>query len=202
MLGFIDRKGWAARPGELGDSVQFHIERYTNRFDNGSSYRYLCINRYKNKMNENPKQLAVKVALVTGGSRGLGAAIARALADEGADVAVSYVSSAEKAAAVVRANEKKNGLGVRAAGFQADQGEPAQAEGLIKSVIAEPQTASTSAASVALSKDLKNLGWKFVGPTTVYAFMQAVGLINDHVEGCVIRAEVNRARNGFKQPRR
>jgi DNA-3-methyladenine glycosylase I len=68
--------------------------------------------------------------------------------------------------------------------------------------LAEPQTASTSAASVALSKDLKNLGWKFVGPTTVYAFMQAVGLINDHVEGCVIRAEVNRARNGFKRPRR
>jgi len=59
---------------------------------------------------------------------------------------------------------------------------------------AKPQTVSTSAESVALSKDLKKLGWKFVGPTTVYAFMQAMGLINDHVEGCVIRAEVERAR--------
>jgi len=68
--------------------------------------------------------------------------------------------------------------------------------------LAEPQTASTSAASVALSKDLKKLSWKFVGPTTVYAFMQAMRLINDHVEGCIIRAEVNRARNGFERPRR
>ncbi|MGE3296060.1 MAG: DNA-3-methyladenine glycosylase I [Porticoccaceae bacterium] len=68
--------------------------------------------------------------------------------------------------------------------------------------LAEPQTASTSAASIALSKDLKKLGWKFVGPTTVYAFMQAMGLINDHVEDCVIRAEVERARNGFRRPGR
>ncbi|MBI3478974.1 MAG: DNA-3-methyladenine glycosylase I [Nitrosomonadales bacterium] len=66
--------------------------------------------------------------------------------------------------------------------------------------LAEPQTASTSAQSLALSKDLKKLGWKFVGPTTVYAFMQAMGLINDHVEGCAIRAEVERARNSFKRP--
>jgi hypothetical protein len=47
-------------------------------------------------------------------------------------VAVSYVSSADKAAAVVRDIEEKTGLGVRAAGFQADQGDPSQAEGLIK----------------------------------------------------------------------
>jgi DNA-3-methyladenine glycosylase I len=68
--------------------------------------------------------------------------------------------------------------------------------------LAEPQTASTSAESVALSKDLKKLGWKFVGPTTVYAFMQAMGLINDHVEDCVIRAEVERARRNFTPPGR
>jgi len=67
---------------------------------------------------------------------------------------------------------------------------------------AEPQTASTSAESHALSKDLKKLGWKFVGPTTVYAFMQAMGLINDHVEGCVIRARVERARRKFSRPGR
>ena len=63
-----------------------------------------------------------------------------------------------------------------------------------------PQTASTSAQSVAVSKDLKKLGWKFVGPTTVYAFMQAMGLINDHVADCVIRSKVERARKRFKRP--
>ena len=66
----------------------------------------------------------------------------------------------------------------------------------------KPQAASTSAESVALSKVLKKQGWKFVGPTTVYAFMQAMGLINDHVEDCVIRAEVERARRSFKRPGR
>lgn len=62
------------------------------------------------------------------------------------------------------------------------------------------QTVSTSAESIALSKDLKKQGWKFVGPTTVYAFMQAMGLVNDHVEGCAIRAKVERAREKFKRP--
>ena len=66
--------------------------------------------------------------------------------------------------------------------------------------LAKPQTASTSEESITLSKDLKKLGWKFVGPTTVYAFMQAMGLINDHVEGCIIRAKVERARKSFKRP--
>ncbi len=66
--------------------------------------------------------------------------------------------------------------------------------------LAKPQTASTSAESIALSKDLKKLGWKFVGPTTVFAFMQAMGLINDHVEKCVVRKEVERARKRFKRP--
>lgn len=63
-----------------------------------------------------------------------------------------------------------------------------------------PQTASTSAESIALSKDLKKRGWKFVGPTTAYAFMQSMGLINDHAEGCILRAKVARARKQFKRP--
>lgn len=67
---------------------------------------------------------------------------------------------------------------------------------------APPQTASTSPASVTLSKDLKKRGWSFVGPTTVYAFMQAMGLINDHVEGCAMRGEVERARADFQRPGR
>jgi DNA-3-methyladenine glycosylase I len=63
-----------------------------------------------------------------------------------------------------------------------------------------PQTASTSPASVALSKALKQRGWRFVGPTTVYAFMQAMGLVNDHLEDCVIRGEVAQARAAFTPP--
>jgi DNA-3-methyladenine glycosylase I len=59
---------------------------------------------------------------------------------------------------------------------------------------------STSAESVALSKELKRRGWAFVGPTTVYAFMQAMGLVNDHAADCAIRAEVARARAGFARP--
>ena len=66
--------------------------------------------------------------------------------------------------------------------------------------LAEPQTVSTSAASIALSKALKKQGWKFVGPTTVFAFMQAMGLINDHAEGCVVRARAARARQAFQRP--
>ncbi|MBN9425035.1 MAG: DNA-3-methyladenine glycosylase I [Burkholderiales bacterium] len=66
--------------------------------------------------------------------------------------------------------------------------------------LAEPQTVSESAESQALSKDLKKRGWKFVGPTTVYAFMQAMGLLNDHAAGCVIRPEIERARKAFKRP--
>ena len=59
----------------------------------------------------------------------------------------------------------------------------------------------TTAVSVRLSKELKKRGWSFVGPTTVYAFMQAMGLVNDHLEGCTCRAEVEAARNAFKRPK-
>ena len=71
-----------------------------------------------------------------------------------------------------------------------------------KTQLAEPQTQSTSAESIALAKALKKQGWKFVGPTTVYAFMQAMGLINDHVEGCISREKVQQAHKGFSPPKR
>ena len=67
--------------------------------------------------------------------------------------------------------------------------------------LGKPQTLSTSPESIALSKDLKKLGWAFVGPTTVYAFMQAMGLVNDHVEDCVIHRRVAKARKSFRRPR-
>lgn len=63
-----------------------------------------------------------------------------------------------------------------------------------------PQTASTSPESVAMSKDLKKRGWKFVGPTTVFAFMQAMGLLNDHAEGCVMREKAAQLRREFTKP--
>ena len=68
--------------------------------------------------------------------------------------------------------------------------------------LSKPQAASQSAQSAALSKELKKQGWQFVGPTTVYAFMQAMGLINDHAEGCVTRLKVSGARKAFRHPGR
>jgi DNA-3-methyladenine glycosylase I len=58
----------------------------------------------------------------------------------------------------------------------------------------------TTPASVALSRDLKKRGWTFVGPTTVYAFMQAMGLVNDHLEGCAVREKADSARRRFRRP--
>jgi DNA-3-methyladenine glycosylase I len=54
--------------------------------------------------------------------------------------------------------------------------------------------------SEAMSEDLRKRGWRFVGPTTVYSFIQAVGLVNDHVRGCAAAAEVERARRAFVRP--
>jgi DNA-3-methyladenine glycosylase I len=59
---------------------------------------------------------------------------------------------------------------------------------------------ATTPESIALSKDLRRRGWTFVGPTTMYAFMQAVGIVDDHLDGCAIRAEVERWRRGFERP--
>ena len=58
----------------------------------------------------------------------------------------------------------------------------------------------SEADGTALSKDLKRHGWRFVGPTTVYAFMQAMGLVNDHAEGCDMRPAVQEARARFSPP--
>lgn len=62
-----------------------------------------------------------------------------------------------------------------------------------------PQSRSTSPASEALSKELRKRGWKFVGPTTVYAFMQAMGLVNDHAEDCMMRPEVEKVRSALRR---
>ena len=62
------------------------------------------------------------------------------------------------------------------------------------------RTFITSPESVALSKDLKKRGWKFVGPTTMYAFMQAMGLVNDHQHDCHVRADVEAQRKALARP--
>jgi DNA-3-methyladenine glycosylase I len=59
---------------------------------------------------------------------------------------------------------------------------------------------TTSPESIALSKDLRKRGWSFVGPTTMYALMQAMGLVNDHLEGCEARARALTAREQFRRP--
>ncbi|MGB2246525.1 MAG: DNA-3-methyladenine glycosylase I [Alcanivorax sediminis] len=64
----------------------------------------------------------------------------------------------------------------------------------------DPQTVTTSPESVALSRALKKRGWKFVGPTTCFAFMQAMGLVNDHLRDCVMHEEVALARLRFVPP--
>jgi 3-oxoacyl-[acyl-carrier protein] reductase len=80
------------------------------------------------------KKLSGKVALITGGSRGIGAAAARRLAEDGADIAISYSASPEKADAVVKELKK---AGVRAAAFKADQADSAQVQKLVDQVFRE-----------------------------------------------------------------
>ncbi|WP_457942831.1 DNA-3-methyladenine glycosylase I [Vreelandella alkaliphila] len=67
--------------------------------------------------------------------------------------------------------------------------------------LAAPQTQTTSPESIALAKDLKKRGWKFVGPTTAFAFMQAMGLLNDHSPTCITREQVEQARQQFQRPK-
>ncbi|WP_372373351.1 DNA-3-methyladenine glycosylase I [Vreelandella venusta] len=64
-----------------------------------------------------------------------------------------------------------------------------------------PQTQTTSPESIALAKELKKRGWKFVGPTTAFAFMQAMGLLNDHSLRCITREQVEQARQQFQRPK-
>lgn len=117
--------------------------------------------------------------------------VARLLQDEG------IVRHRGKIEAVINnarcAVELQAECGSLAAYFWRFEADPAAAA-------AAPQTASVSPESTALSKDLKKRGWKFVGPTTVYAFMQAMGLVNDHLEGCQCREPLLAKRRAFTPP--
>ncbi len=94
-----------------------------------------------------------------------------------------------------RARELADEQGSLAAYFWRFEPKPAsRPRKLTRDVLA---TMATTPESVALARDLKRRGWSFVGPTTVYAFMQAMGLVNDHLHDCATRVAVTRARAGF-----
>ena len=80
--------------------------------------------------------------------------------------------------------------------------EPAPSSRPVRLTWAVLRGMATTPESIALSKDLRRRGWTFVGPTTIYAFMQAVGIVNDHLDGCAFRARVERARRAFSSPAR
>jgi DNA-3-methyladenine glycosylase I len=97
-----------------------------------------------------------------------------------------------------RARELANEAGSLAAWFWRFEPKPEERPARINraTLMAMPKTEI----STRISKELKKRGWTFVGPTTVYAFMQAMGMVNDHLEGCVCRAEVEIDRARFKRP--
>ncbi|MFC5499533.1 DNA-3-methyladenine glycosylase I [Caenimonas terrae] len=97
-----------------------------------------------------------------------------------------------------RALELKREFGSLAAYFW--QHEPAPASRPKRITRETLRTITQSPESLALSKDLKKRGWTFVGPTTVYALMQAMGLVNDHIEGCATRKAALAARSAFEPP--
>ncbi|MET3599023.1 DNA-3-methyladenine glycosylase I [Martelella mangrovi] len=97
-----------------------------------------------------------------------------------------------------RAIEMEREFGSLAAWFWAREPGPDERPETVdrQTLVANP----TTPVSVKISKELKKRGWKFVGPTTVYAFMQAMGLVNDHLEGCCCRGEVERLRAELVRP--
>ena len=78
--------------------------------------------------------------------------------------------------------------------------EPTPAQRPQRCDLATLRTLGKTAESTALSKELKRRGWSFVGPTTVYAFMQAMGMVNDHIEGCAIREPAEAQRRALTRP--
>jgi DNA-3-methyladenine glycosylase I len=105
-------------------------------------------------------------------------------------------SAINNAQRVLELREEFGSLAAYAWGFEPD---PASRPRRI--TLEALQTMSTSPESVAMSKDLKKRGWSFVGPTTVYAFMQAMGLVNDHIEDCHARESALAARAKLRMPR-
>lgn len=94
-----------------------------------------------------------------------------------------------------RAQDLQKEFGSLAAYFWSFEPPPA------KGPVVAGQIPAHTDVSKAISKDLRKRGWSFVGPTTVYAFMQAMGMVNDHVDGCFCHAEVEAERGKLKRPK-
>ncbi len=122
--------------------------------------------------------------------------VARLLADAGIvrhrGKIVSTINNAR------RALEMQAEFGSLAAYFWSHEPKPEERPAVIDR--AHIRANPTTAVSTRISKDLKKRGWTFVGPTTVYAFMQAMGLVNDHLEGCALRAVVEQKRAALTRP--
>ena len=115
--------------------------------------------------------------------------VARLLADAGIVRHRGKIESTiNNAKRVIELRAELGSLSAYAWGF-----EPAPTSRPKRITLAALKADTTSPESVAMSKDLKKRGWSFVGPTTVYAFMQAMGLVNDHLEGCHVRTLVAQA---------
>ena len=97
-----------------------------------------------------------------------------------------------------RAQELRAEFGSLAAYFWAH--EPGPEDRPARCTFEELRLLGKTDRSIRISKDLKKRGWSFVGPTTVYAFMQAMGLVNDHLEGCCCRHEIEQLRKDFERP--
>lgn len=123
--------------------------------------------------------------------------VARLVADAGIVRHAGKIASAiNNAQRVIELRREFGSLAAYAWGFEPDP--RTRPERITHAAL---QTFTTSPESVAMSKDLKKRGWSFVGPTTVYAFMQAMGLVNDHIEGCHAREQALKARAKLKLPR-
>jgi DNA-3-methyladenine glycosylase I len=119
--------------------------------------------------------------------------VARLLADPGIVRHRGKIESAIENAR--RACELRDEVGSLAAHFWRFEPDPASRPRRL--TWATLRRMSATPESIALSKDLRKRGWTFVGPTTLYAFMQAVGIVNDHLDGCAFRARAERARRAF-----
>ncbi len=98
-----------------------------------------------------------------------------------------------------RAIEMEREFGSLAAYFW--RWEPQEADRPVAFDMPTLKATTNAVAATALSKDLKKRGWRFVGPTTIYAFMQAMGMVNDHVEDCMCRNAIEKTRKDFVRPR-
>lgn len=190
-----DRCSWAGSAPEfpdyhdrewgypVGDDIRLFEKLCLESFQSGLSWRTILAKRENFRAAFDGFDFNVMA--------GYGAAeVERLLADAG------IVRHRGKIEAVIsnaaRAVEMAEREGSLAAFFWSYEPDPA--------TLPEPQTQSTSPESIALSKELKKRGWKFVGPTTVFAFLQAMGLINDHAEGCICRQKAFAARRDFVKP--